>query len=124
MAKMIGTKRGHEIIRRFKGSGGAKLRAVVVTMTVADCAAISEFWLSAHVVACAGDVHETFTNPVNPFTALTVIALVNVAVWPAVTVCEPCPAATLNEKSGGPVTVKFTELEVTDVGVTLTTVMG
>jgi hypothetical protein len=81
-----GTRRGHEIIRRFSGSGGAKLRAVVVTMTVADCAAISEFWLSAHVVACAGDVHDTFTSPVNPFTALTVITLVNVAVCPAFTV--------------------------------------
>ena len=52
-------------------------------------------------------MQETATCPVNPFRALTLIAFVNVAVWPAVTVCVPCPAATVNEKSGCPVTVKF-----------------
>ena len=76
------------------------------------------------VVACAGEVQTTFTCPVNPFNAFTEITFVNVAVWPAFTVCTPCPAATVNEKSGGPVTVKFTELDDTDVGVTLTTVTG
>ena len=80
--------------------------------------------MTEQVVAWAGSVHEALTDPANPFTAFTESTLVKVAAWPALTVCEPCPVATVKEKSGGPVTMKFTELEDTDVGVILTTVIG
>ena len=112
MTTITGTIRGHKMVGRFKSIGGTELRAVVDTVTVADWLAISELWLREQVVACAGEVQETATCPVNPFRALTVTTFVNVAVWPAVTVCEPCPAATVKEKSGGPVTMKLKGAEV------------
>lgn len=112
ISTISGARRGHEIMRRLNGGKGVMLRAIVVTVTLADWPALRTFWLSIHVVAWAGSVHATLTCPVNPFTALTVIALVNVAVFPALTVCEPCPAATVNEKSGGPVTVRLKGAEV------------
>ena len=99
-------------------------RAVVVTMMLADCPALIVPGLTEQVVACAGDEQVATTCPVNPLRAVTAIALLKVAVCPAMTVCDPCPAATVNEKSGGPVTVKFTELEDSDMGVRLTTVIG
>ena len=89
IATNTGTSRGHEIMRRFNGVRGVMLRAIVVTMTLADWPAVNELWLSEQVVAWAGDEQETATWPVNPFTALTVITLEKVAVWPALTVCAP-----------------------------------
>src|ERR1700722_18408979 len=92
-----GTRRGLEMIRLFNRRGNAILRAVVVTIMLADWPAVSELWLSEQVVAWAGDVQETATCPVNPFTALTVITLEKVAVWPALTVCAG-PTATFSNR--------------------------
>lgn len=112
--------RGQERMRRLIAIGGASPRAVVVTTTFADCPAVSVLGITEQVTACAGRVHVALTDPANPLSAFTVITFVNVAVWPALTVCEAWPAATLNEKSGGPVTMKLKGADVPAGGASTT----
>jgi hypothetical protein len=80
---------------------------------LADCPALIVLGLTVQVVVEAtadGREQVAATLPVNPLTAFTVKALLYVAVCPEFTVCDPCPAATVNEKSGNPTKEKFKTL--------------
>jgi hypothetical protein len=99
---------------------------MVVTVTVAlPLPVAKDLGLTEQVVEVAetGSEQDTFTWAEKPDCAAMVIAFVKVAVWPAATVCEVVPVEVI-EKSGGPVTVKFTALEEVGVGTGLTTVIG
>jgi hypothetical protein len=88
-----------------------RLRAVVVTETEAVPLPLANiFGLTAHVVIVAGGAQVKFTCALNPLSAETVMALVNVAVCPALIVCVVVPVEVI-EKSGGGVTVKLNGAE-------------
>lgn len=85
---------------------------MVVTLTPAVPLPLgSMFGLTAQVVSVAatGSEQVKLTCEAKSFWAVTVIALPNVAVCPALTVCVVVPVA-LMEKSGGRVNVKFKTL--------------
>src|SRR5579864_2905384 len=82
---------------------------MVVTMTLAvPLPFASMFGLTVQVVlvAAIGREQDRLTCEANPFCGVTEMALVKVAVWPALTVCVVVPDD-VTEKSGGPVTVKL-----------------
>jgi len=95
---------------------------VVVTVTVAE-PLVSDVGLTEQCVAVAATAQERLTVEVKPFCGVTVMTLVYVAVAPALTVWEVVPAVA-SVKSGGPMTVKFTELDDAVVGIEFTTVIG
>jgi hypothetical protein len=101
--------------RRSKGLGAAggtaALRAVVVTVTVAVPAPLSEFGLTEQYVAVAGTEQLSATADEKLFSAAIEMALVNVAVVPAVTVTLVVPPGAI-VKSGSPVTVRLNALDV------------
>ena len=70
-------------------NGGTKPRAMVVTVTVAVPLPVANiFGLTAQVVwvAAIGSEQDRLTCEARPSCAVTEIALVNVAFWPAFTV--------------------------------------
>src|SRR5260370_42278839 len=79
-------------------------RAMVVTLTVAEpLPEANMLGVTVHVVvavAAIGREQDRLTCDAKPFCGVTEIALVNVAVWPAFTVCVVVPVA-VTEKSGG-----------------------
>jgi len=80
---------------------------VVVTLTLAiPLPDANMFGLTTQMVAVAatGKEQAKLTCEENPPCEETVIAFVNVAVWPALTVCDVGPEA-VREKSGGRTTV-------------------
>ena len=98
----------------------------MVTLTLAvPLPLASVFGLTVQVVlaAATGREQDRLTCEAKPFWAETEMALVNVAVAPALIVCVVVPVEEI-VKSGGGVTVKFTELEEVGVGMGLTTVTG
>jgi hypothetical protein len=87
---------------------------MVVTLTLAVPLPLAKtFGFTEQVVLLAliGREQERFTCEAKPLCAVTEMAFVNVAVWPAFTACVIVPVEVM-EKSGGPVTVKLAELEV------------
>lgn len=85
---------------------------VVLTVTVAvPLADANVFGLTLQVVKDAGDAQLNVTCALNPLSAATVMALVNVAVCPALTVTVVVPEV-VREKSGGAVTVKLNGADV------------
>jgi len=90
---------------------------MVVTMTEAVPLPVANvFGFTAQVVAVAatGREQDKLTCALKPLRTPTAMVLVNVAVWPAFTVCVVVPEL-VTEKSGGgggAVTVKFTGAEV------------
>ena len=114
MSKRMGRNCGRKMKRRRGHMGGTKPRAMVVTVTVeVPLPEAKEFGATEQVVAVAlkGRAQDKLTWAEKPFCAAMEIALVNVAVWPAVTVCVVVPEEVI-EKSGGPVTVKLNGAEV------------
>ena len=111
-------------MKRTRGhKGGTSPRAVVVTVTVAEPLPVgNDTGLTEQVVAfaVAGREQAKLTCAEKPLCAATEIALVNVALWPAATVSDVVPDD-VTEKSGGPVTVKFTGAEGVGEGMGLTT---
>lgn len=100
--------------------------AVVVTLRLAvplPLASILGFTVHVVCVALKGREQDRFTCDAKPFWAEIDMALVKVAVCPALTVSVVVPVDVI-EKSGGPVTVKFTALDEVGVGTGLTTVTG
>src|SRR5690349_21331672 len=98
---------------------------MVVTLTVAVPLPFGNrlgFTPQVVKVAETGKAQDRSTAEEKPFWAEMEIALVNVAVCPALIVCVVVPVEVM-EKSGGGVTVKFTALEV-GAGMGLTTVSG
>ena len=87
-------------------------RAVVVTVTVA-LPLVSTSGLTVQVVAFAvtGREQIKLTCAEKPLRSETEMTLVNVAVWPALTVCVAVPVEVM-EKSGGGVIVKLNGAEV------------
>ncbi len=76
---------------------------MVVTVTVAVPLPLANiFGLTAQVVwvAAIGSEQDRLTCEANPFCDVTEMALVNVAGWPALTVCVVGPEEVM-EKSGG-----------------------
>jgi hypothetical protein len=85
---------------------------VVVTVTVAVPVPDGNvFGLTVQVVKDAGGAQLRFTWELKPLRAATVMAFVNMAEVPALTVCVVVPEEVM-EKSGGPVTVKLTGADV------------
>jgi hypothetical protein len=87
---------------------------MVVTITLAVPLPLANmFGFTVQVVwdAAIGREHDRVTCEEKPFWAATEIALVNVAVWPALTVCVVAPVD-VTAKSGGGVTVKLAGAEV------------
>lgn len=94
-------------MKRPRGrNGGARPRAVVVTVTVAEFPGNSDIGLTEQCVAMAGREQDKLTGAEKPPVALTKMTLVKVAVWPALMVAETGPGVEM-EKSVEPVTVKF-----------------
>jgi len=114
-------------MKRTRGhKGGTKPRTMVVTITVA--VALPEgidAGLTEHVVAVAaiGREQDKLSWAEKPLWAVTEIAFVKVAVWPAVTVWLVEPEEVM-EKSGGPVTMKLNGADVVAEGTGLTTESG
>src|SRR5260370_26317507 len=77
---------------------------MVVTLTVAEpLPEANMLGVTVHVVVAVtanGREQDKLTCAEKPLRAETVMALVNVAVWPAFTVCVVVPVA-VTEKSGG-----------------------
>ena len=99
---------------------------MVVTITVAVPVPFGKrlgFRAQVVKVAETGKEQDRSTGVEKPFRAVTEIALVKVAVCPALTVCAVVPPAVI-EKSGGGVTVKFTGAEDVGEGIGLITVSG
>lgn len=109
MASKSGTRLGCRYRGPIGSTGEAMPRAMVVTLTPAVPLPLgSMFGLTAQVVSVAatGSEQDKLTCKAKPFWAVTVIALLNVAVCPALTVCVVVPVA-LMEKWGGRENVKF-----------------
>lgn len=85
---------------------------VVVTVTVAvPLPEVRVLGLTLQVVKDAGVAQIKATWALNPLSGETVMALVNVAVCPALTVTVVVPEV-VREKSGGAVTVKLNGADV------------
>lgn len=118
-----GTNCGGKLKRPSGAKGGMSPPFVVVTVTVAvPLPEANVFGLTLHVVKDAGGPQVKLTWALNPASAETVIALVKVAVWPALTVSVVVPVG-VREKSGGAVTVKLDGADVPP-GAGSTTYMG
>jgi hypothetical protein len=92
--------------------GGRRERAVVVTVTVAE-PLLREGGLMEQCVAVAAKEQETLTAAEKPLAGVTVTALMNVAVEPALTVWVVVPELMIEKSGGGgAVRVKFTGTDV------------
>ena len=91
--------------------GGAKPRAVVVTVTLAYWPEVIAAGETVQCVAVAGAEHDKFTCAEKPPEPVKEMTLGKVAVWPAVIVAVGEPKVGM-EKSVVPVTVKSTAFEV------------
>lgn len=104
---------GRKYNRSVGNDGGAMPWAMVVTLTLAvPLPLASMFGLTVQVVVEvteAGKEQDKLTCEAKPFCAVTVIELVKLAVWPALTVCVVVPVEVM-VKSGVGVKVKFKTL--------------
>ena len=99
---------------------------MVVTVTVAmplPEAKVLGVTVQAVAVAASGREQDKLTCDEKPLWAVTEITFVNVAVWPAATVCVVVPDEVM-EKSGGPATMKLTGADAVAEGMGLTTESG
>lgn len=104
MSKRTGKAPGREMKRTRGHTGGTRPRAVVVTVTVAvPLPDANTFGLTAQVVAFAvvGREQDKLTCDEKPFCAAIEMAFVNVAVWPALTVCVVVPEEVIVKSGGG-----------------------
>lgn len=84
-------------------SGGAIPRAMVVTLTLAVPLPLANtfgFTVQVVLVAAIGREQDKLTGDANPFCAVTEMALVKVAVWPALTVCVVVPVEVMLKSIG------------------------
>lgn len=99
--------------RKPRGAGGGIIaRAVVVTETLAVPLPLANtfgFTVQVVLVAAIGREQDKLTGDANPFCAVTEMALVKVAVWPALTVCVVVPVEAMAKSAVG-VKVKFKTL--------------